>query len=482
LNAVNRALVWLHRWTGVGLCLLFLVWFASGAVLAYVPFPSLPDEDRLASDEPLDLAQVRVAPARALAAAGGGDQLRLIQAAGHAAYVVQRGTAPARRVDASTGAPLGDLSADQARAAAEAFAGAPAGSVEGPLMYDQWIVHQAFDPWRPFYRVSLGDPAGTQLYVSARTGEVVQRTRATERAWNWVGAVSHWLYFTALRKSFAAWDQSVWWVSLAGLATTLIGTWLGVARTWTRMRGRRPDWSPFRGWLRWHHGLGLGVAVFTLTWMFSGWLSMDHGRLFSRGAPAEDAQARYRGASLQAALARGASGDLARLGPTRRITFAVVGGQGIAAAEGGQGETKVAVLGQPAPAVASRVPIDLIVQAAARAWPLADRAPQGPTPGDSLYRLADSLPARAIRLALSSPAGAGVYIDPVTGRILVLMDASREAYAWTYYALHTFNFPGLIERPALRRGIEATAMALGVAFSLTGLLVAIRRLRMTLTR
>jgi uncharacterized iron-regulated membrane protein len=142
----------------------------------------------------------------------------------------------------------------------------------------------------------------------------------------------------------------------------------------------------------------------------------------------------------------------------------------------------VAVLGQPARAVASRVPIDLIVQAAARAWPLADRAPQGPTPGDSLYRLADSLPARAIRLALSSPAGAGVYIDPVTGRILVLMDASREAYAWTYYALHTFNFPGLIERPALRRGIEATAMALGVAFSLTGLLVAIRRLRMTLTR
>ena len=46
--------------------------------------------------------------------------------------------------------------------------------------------------------------------------------------------------------------------------------------------GRRVA-SPFRGWHAWHHILGLFTATFVLTWIFSGWLSMDHGLLFSRG-------------------------------------------------------------------------------------------------------------------------------------------------------------------------------------------------------
>jgi len=32
-----------------------------------------------------------------------------------------------------------------------------------------------------------------------------------------------------------------------------------------------------------HHILGLFAATFVLMWIFSGWLSMDHGLLFSRG-------------------------------------------------------------------------------------------------------------------------------------------------------------------------------------------------------
>ena len=37
-----RWLVWFHRWTGIALCLLFAVWFVTGAVMLFVPFPSLP--------------------------------------------------------------------------------------------------------------------------------------------------------------------------------------------------------------------------------------------------------------------------------------------------------------------------------------------------------------------------------------------------------------------------------------------------------
>jgi hypothetical protein len=46
----------------------------------------------------------------------------------------------------------------------------------------------------------MADAAGTCLYVSLRSGEVIQRTVRVERAWNWVGAIVHWINPTLLRK------------------------------------------------------------------------------------------------------------------------------------------------------------------------------------------------------------------------------------------------------------------------------------------
>ena len=77
----------------------------------------------------------------------------------------------------------------------------------------------------------------TVLYVSAQTGEVLQKTEGKERAWNYIGAVVHWIYPTILRSNWSLWDQVVWWLSLAGLVTTLIGLLLGVMRS----RGARNE-------------------------------------------------------------------------------------------------------------------------------------------------------------------------------------------------------------------------------------------------
>jgi hypothetical protein len=474
-----RALAWFHRWTGVGLCLLFALWFASGAVLAFVPFPALPDSARTASSERIALSTVRISPAAAMRIGSGRKALRLVSAAGRPVYLVTRSDGVIAAVAADTGEALRPFTAEQAGKIAGAFAGANVTASRGPFNYDQWVVHQKFDPWRPFYRVSLADGEGTQLYVSARTGEVVQRTRAAERAWNWVGAVSHWLYFTALRQSFFAWDQTVWWVSLLGVTTAAAGIWLGVYRTQNRLRGRRPDWSPFRGWMRWHHGFGLGAALFVLTWIFSGWLSMDHGRLFSRGTPPAVAEARYHGAALDAALAPVRLADLTSLNLAGEIIFNVVGGHPVAAAGGGSPGARVLLLDQPSAAPLNALPTAVLVDAAAAGWPLGSRTPHGPETDDALYRAAEGMADRAVRFPLAAPSGGSIYLDPVNGRVLVLMDTSRKAYAWVYYALHTLKFPGLIERPILRRVLELVPLTAGFIFSVTGLVVAVKRLRVT---
>ena len=147
--------------------------------------------------------------------------------------------------------------------------------------YDQWTVSGAFNRHRPLYRVALNDEAGTDLYVSSATGEVVCDTTRRERAWNYVGSVAHWIYPTVLRSRAAVWNTTVWSLSLAALIAALAGSVLGILRI-NLAEGRIA--SPYQGWHKWHHLLGLACMVFVVSWIFSGWLSMDSGRLFSTGA------------------------------------------------------------------------------------------------------------------------------------------------------------------------------------------------------
>ncbi|PKV12893.1 hypothetical protein CVO74_13730 [Xanthomonas prunicola] len=468
----------MHRWFGVAVCLAFVVWFSSGIVMLFVPFPSLPDSARRAGSEPLVLAQVKIAPAMALAASGGGDGMRLISVAGQPRYVVD-GAISVRSIDAHSGVQLGLLNSTQAREVATRFAHARVRRLVGPLQVDQWSVHQHFDTWRPFYRVELDDAAGTELYVSARSGEVMQRTRASERRWNWLGAIPHWLYFTVLRHDVGTWDRTVWWVALAALIGAMSGTLLGLYRTWQIRMHQRAGWSAFRGVLRWHHGLGLGGAAIVLVWIFSGWLSMDHGRLFSRGQPLPQAVQRYAAASLQKALAGVAPGALQPLDRSGEIAFSVVGGQAWASGRGGGvASATLALSGLSAARMSAQARRAAILAAAAKTWPLAaDPDHSDAQHDDALYREADAIPDDALRLALARPQDAALYVDAQTGRPLLQLDASRKAYAWLYFALHTTRLPGLSTHSRLRLALQLTLLAIGWCLSMTGVILAYRRLR-----
>ena len=77
---MTRVLAKLHRWIGIVLCLMFAIWFASGVVMIYVPFPSLSDTERIAKAESVDVSAITSLPA-ALAVTGisAVDRLRLLQ-------------------------------------------------------------------------------------------------------------------------------------------------------------------------------------------------------------------------------------------------------------------------------------------------------------------------------------------------------------------------------------------------------------------
>ncbi|MEZ0059465.1 hypothetical protein ACVII1_007696 [Bradyrhizobium elkanii] len=456
----------LHRWLGIGFCLLFAMWFATGIVMHFVPFPSLSEAERFAGLAPIDLARVTIGPARAVEASGITDatRVRLIQRSDGPAYVVSDASR-LRTVRVPDGADAAVISPDVALAAAKDHASRRGldisrASVSGLADYDQWSVPNGFDRHRPLFRVALGDVATTEIYVSSVTGEVVLDTSRHERAWNLFGSVLHWSYPTILRSNWALWDRVVWMLSLLALIVALLGAVLGLVRL---RIGRGAALSPYRGWHALHHIGGVIATAFVLSWILSGWLSMDHGRLFSRGdltgteaeavrrAPNWGAVSSWRAISPSAREVEWFALDgkffrRDRISLDAQVMFRA--GEELGDGTGSLGPSEIREF---AVRLASGCGVPSVVAADD------DYPAQSSLPGAPVYR--------------ATCGDVWFDIDGADGRVLQRWDASRRAYRWLYGALHTLDFPALTAHPGLRSTLIVSLCALGLLFSLTGIVI-----------
>ena len=443
--------------------------------MVFKPFPSLSRAGQMALQEPVDLSGVAISPAQAMAAAGNDTSaLRLVERGGKPAYIVETAMGLVA-VDAATSAVLAPMTQEATRNVAARLLGGTA-LVVAPIAYDQWVVHNRFDPLRPFFRIEARDAIGTELYLSARTGELVQRTLGTERAWNWAGAVLHWVYFTPLRSSFSAWDTTVWLLSFVAMLVAIAGTILGIIRTVAALRQARRSLSFFRGrWMRWHHISGLFVSPIILVWIFSGWLSMDHGRLFSRGQATPTQLAAFHGRPLSQSLAGINVSMLRTLPVAAEIAFDVIGGEPVIIVSDPTGSIRT--FDGEARAIS---PVTLLASAkrgVAAAWPKAQIGSVSSVKPTDIFALAEGWPQATIALTLVGKDAPSIYVDSRDGRLLTVMTASRAEYAWLYYTLHTLNFPALSSRPLLRRILIVALLLFGFIFSMTGCVIGIERLR-----
>ena len=183
---VKKLVIFVHKWLGVVLALFFLMWFVSGVVLYFVPFPSLTQAERLAALPPLQLpADCCLAAPDAAQRAGlrptGGGEARLGMLGDAPVWRMlaasEAGAAPRwHTVDARTGAVVPPFSDAQAATVAEAFSGRRAMGTEW-VERDQWTVPQGLDVHRPLVKVLLDGDDGLELYVSPGATEVVRDTR-----------------------------------------------------------------------------------------------------------------------------------------------------------------------------------------------------------------------------------------------------------------------------------------------------------------
>ncbi len=474
----KRGLYWSHRWTGIVLCALFAIWFVSGVVLMFVPFPSFRDEERVSRAAPIRWEQVKVRPDEALSTLGApmfpGD-MRL-EMTGHEPVYRITDKDGRHAVSARTGALLGPVGRNRAIDIAEAMTGAAAESAE-LVEHDQWVVTRAYAKIAPFWRVRMADGLGTDIYVAQNTGEIVQNTDRRERFWNWLGAVPHWIYFEMLRICQEPWRQTVIWTSGIGTIGAIMGMWIGILRLRMRTRYKSNSVSPYRGWMKWHHITGLLGGVFLIGWIFSGWISMSpFGAMGQGGAEIGERYAgeqppRFASTNL-AALARMAEG-------ARELRFLTIGGRPTILAVDAENRGRSLDGVTAAPVRHSMEALTKLARRSVREGQLVETALLTQydlywyATGDPRH---DDRPLPVLRLTFDDPQASWLYIDPSTGVLLGHSNQGRRTYRWLFSALHSFDLPILLEHRPLRDGLMILLSIAGLIVSVSGVVVGWRYL------
>jgi len=475
MASMKRQLHLWHRWLGIGIGLLVLLWFGSGIVMMYVPYPELTEAERRTWLAPLDPASVQVsadAAWRETALKGMPDAVRLNTVAGRPAWHFGHdGTW--NSVWADNGAVL---VVDEQVASSSARSAAPdarALSFEA-IDVDQWTfgavrVHQ------PLLRVTADDDVGSVVYVSSRTGELVRDTIRSERAWNWVGAVVHWIYVTPLRKQNEAWRLAVMSTSGVALLLAVTGMVLGVQRLRVQRRYAGGRMSPYKGWQGWHHWLGLSGGVLVITWLFSGWLSVGpFGFPSDPGATAQDRLAFAGGALASDDLAIDAAALLRAHPGTLELEWRRVGGTLYLSA---LGRTVRTLLRAQDGAVSSVLPQALLLRSAQAIRPGVAMTTTMLSDADDYYyghHRQASFPVLRTRFAL--PDAPVFYIDAVHGRVAGFVDRDTRWNRWLFNGMHQMDFAFLRNRPVWDVAVIALC-TLGAALTSTGLVLGWKRLR-----
>ncbi|HEX5000741.1 MAG TPA: hypothetical protein VFY29_21130 [Terriglobia bacterium] len=507
MKYVLRTLVFAHRWVGIVLCLVFLLWFPSGIGMMYWTFPEVGAEDRLEHSPKLDPAQIILSPEEAaetldLQATPGGVRLNSFD--GRPVYRFGeggRGGGAARIVYADTGEEQTEVSTEMLDRIASSWTDRPSQtarkeSVEEP---DQWTVAGQLRNLRPMYKYSW--PDGQQVYLNGATGEVVQYTTFASRMAAHISAIPHWLYYTPLRQNQPFWINFMIYASMIGTIGSIIGmivaVWMYSPKKRYRLAGN-PTGVPYRGQKRWHWIFGMVFGVATITWTFSGMMSLGPFPLVERLTGSNRADGRGGGRSgAQQGIAGALRGrvrmtDFASVHPgdvlarvpnldVRELEWTSFNGTPIFSAKLSGGKNRLLSLDG---AEIDGFDQEKVIEIIKGAVPDPDAIEIRPIDEYDLYYFdrTRQRPLPVLLVLMNDADHTRHYVDPKSARVLTTYSSRNWVNRWLYSALHSLNFPFLYNHRPLWDIVVITFMVGGTALCVTSLVLGWRVLGRKLKR
>jgi hypothetical protein len=251
-------------------------------------------------------------------------------------------------------------------------------------------------------------------------------------------------------------------LSTLGVAVAAAGLVVGVLQLQTSRDGRHgrtrllrvgQDPIPYTGAMRWHHLTGLFFGVFTLTWVFSGLLSME-----------PYAWTRAEGLRIPAAALSGGGIDTTTLAVMNPLDVpALSGGRVIREVEFRriQGDPYFLISFDPREQflVAAesltirRIPftVESIQSRLQAAAPDADIIEVTTLERYDAYYYArdDERPLPVLRFRFGDPLETWMYVDPATSRIVASVHQWGRVERWLYRGLHSLDFAFWYDRRPL---------------------------------
>ena len=507
---MKRLLFEVHRWAGIALALFMTLWFFTGLVILYAGYTPQNRHQQQAHAESLSPEsgwlslgqawQLSGAQKKGISKDKEGKETesalvegRLIRQLGHPVWLAENDKGQRFAISAKDGSLL-TVEAKEAVSIARQWASREPELAKAEPSFletlDKTALVRNLDELKPFHRIALNDDDGTQLFVSAKTGEVVNVSTRLQRGLTWAG---NYLHLFRPIESLGGSNDTRRDVLLWSVGIALLAAFTGLIIGWIRWRpkwGNKPTYSqgrtqPYRAfWFKWHFWSGLIGGLVAFTWCLSGFFNGNPWQIFSPANPTKPELARYYGNTLPKVIDTWTpSANLSVDGDVVELAWRRLGGQAtLLAVDRNSQRTPVAAEG--AATGFDQASLQAAAQRLAKGVPVANVAVL--TDYDNYYYprhnrgLADR-PLPVVQVDLADAGHNRLYIDSADGRLLLKQDDSRRAYRWLFNALHYWDIGWLYQRP-LWDAWSLVWIGFGLVLSVSSVVIGWQRLVKTFGR